>query len=91
MNNKEFIAALSSSMEMTVPETQKMVNDFVEELSCRFDESKDVVLHGFGVFELKKRAERLMVHPTGKKILVPPKLTLSFKLSETFKNKIKES
>ena len=30
-----------------------------------------------------------MVNPsTGKKMLVPPKLTISFKMSNTFKNKI---
>jgi DNA-binding protein HU-beta len=91
MNNKEFIAELSSEMGMNAQETQKMMRDFIEELSCSFDASKDVSLHGFGVFELKNRKERIIMNPaTGKKMLVPPKLSLSFKLSETFKNKIKE-
>lgn len=91
MNNKEFIAELSSSMGMNAKDTQKMMNDFIEELSCCFDESKDVTLHGFGVFELKNRKERIITNPSsGKKMLVPPKLSLSFKLSETLKNKIKE-
>ena len=91
MNNKEFIAELSSSMGMNAKDTQKMMNDFIEELSCCFDESKDVALHGFGVFELKNRKERIIMNPSsGKKMLVPPKLSLSFKLSETLKNKIKE-
>jgi len=91
MNNKEFIAELSSSMGMNVKDTQKMMSDFIEELSCRFDESKDVALHGFGVFELKNRKERIIMNPsTGKKMLVPPKFSLSFKLSGTLKNKIKE-
>lgn len=78
-------------MGMSAKDTQKMMNDFIEELSCCFDESKDVALHGFGVFELKNRKERIIMNPSsGKKMLVPPKLSLSFKLSETLKNKIKE-
>ena len=91
MNNREFIAELASSMDMGVKDTQQMVNHFIEELCLNFDESKDVALHGFGIFELKKRNERIIINPSsGKKMLVPPKLSLGFRLSGTFKNKMKQ-
>lgn len=91
MNNREFIAELSAGMGISTKDTQKMVNDFIEELSVMFDNSTDVAIHGFGTFELKKRNERIIMNPaTGKKMLVPPKLSLGFKLSSTFKNKMKQ-
>ncbi len=91
MNNREFIAELSTEMGLSAKDTQKMVNDFIEELSVMFDNSIDVAIHGFGTFELKKRNERIITNPaTGKKMLVPPKLSLNFKLSGTFKNKMKQ-
>ena len=32
MNNKEFIAELSSSMGMNAKDTQKMMNDFIQKV-----------------------------------------------------------
>lgn len=53
--------------------------------------SGDIVsLPGFGNFEPRKRNERIMSHPSskGKRLLVPPKLVVSFKPSSVLKNKI---
>ena len=91
MNNSEFIAELSAGMGISTKDTQKMMNDFIEELSVVLDNSVDVAIHGFGTFELKKRNERIIVNPsTGKKMLVPPKLSINFKLSSSVKNKMKQ-
>jgi nucleoid DNA-binding protein len=49
-----------------------------------------VQVPGFGTFEPKKRDERVMVHPsTGKRMLVPPKVVVGFKISNVLKAKIK--
>ncbi len=90
MNNREFIAALASKMEMNVRDTQKMMDETIDEMVNQFDEGNDLFFHGFGTFEVKKRNERIIVNPsTMKRMLVPPKLTLNFKWSETFRNKVK--
>lgn len=90
MTNKEFISALASETKMEPAATHKMMNDFIEEMVSCFDESKDIVVYGFGNFELKQRKERVMVNPsTGKTMLVPPKRTLNFKTSNTLKNKLR--
>lgn len=87
MNNREFLSELSSGMGISIKDTQKMMNDFIEESACLLNESKDVTIYGFGTFELKKRKERIIVNPSsGKKMLVPPKLSLNFKISPKLKN-----
>jgi nucleoid DNA-binding protein len=44
-----------------------------------------------GNLEVKKREERVCVHPaTGKRVLVPPKLIIKFKTSSVLKEKLKE-
>ena len=49
-----------------------------------------VSMPGFGTFEPKKRMEREAVHPSsGKRILIPPKLTMVFKPSTLLKQKIR--
>lgn len=90
MNNKEFIAQLSSAVGTDAKVTQRLVNEAIEELSVLFDRDGDVLVHGFGTFELKKRKERIIMNPaTMKRMLVPPKVSLTFKLSETMKSKLK--
>lgn len=90
MNNKEFIAQLSSVTGTDAKVTQRLVNEAVEELSALFDKDGDVLVHGFGTFELKKRKERIIINPASmKRMLVPPKVSLTFKLSESMKSKIK--
>lgn len=48
-----------------------------------------VSLPGFGCFEVRKRAERVAVHPgSGKRLLIPPKLALIFRPSMSLKQKV---
>ena len=90
MNNREFISALASKMGMNVGDTQKMMNDTIDEMVNQFDEGNELFFHGFGTFEVKKRNERVMVQPnTGKRMLVPPKVVLGFKVSNVLKSKLK--
>ena len=47
-----------------------------------------VAIPGFGSFEAKKR---ITVHPqSGKRLLVPPKITMTFKPSALLKQKLKD-
>jgi nucleoid DNA-binding protein len=50
-----------------------------------------VSIVNFGTLEVKKRNERISVHPnTGKKLLVPPKLVVRYKVSASLNKKLKE-
>ena len=90
MNNKEFIAELAERTGYSVKDTQKLAINLIDALGDAFQEDNSVLVPNFGVFETKKKMERVMVNPaTGQRMLVPPKLVLSFKPNQTWKDKLK--
>jgi DNA-binding protein HU-beta/integration host factor subunit alpha len=90
MNNKEFIAELAERTGYSVKDTQKLASNLIDALCDAFQEDNSVLVPNFGVFETKKKMERVMVNPaTGQRMLVPPKLVLSFKPNQTWKDKLK--
>ncbi|MEI7677255.1 MAG: HU family DNA-binding protein [Bacteroidales bacterium] len=90
MNNKELASQLSKKTGYSLAETQSLLTQTCELLGARFAEMDSLTIQGFGSFEVKKKHERLTVHPsTGKRLLIPPKLNLSFFASKLFKEKIK--
>ena len=90
MNNKQFIAELAQRMGYTAQHTQKMMHYVVDAMGDVFQEGATVTVQNFGNFEVKKKMERIIQNPaTGQRMLVPPKLTLSFKISPTWKDKLK--
>jgi DNA-binding protein HU-beta/integration host factor subunit alpha len=90
MNNKQFIADLAQRMGFTSQDTQKMMYQLIDAMGDTFQEGNVVAVQNFGSFEVKKKLERIMVAPTtGQRMLVPPKLTLNFKISPTWKDQIK--
>ena len=90
MNNKEFINQLSAKTGYDQKATQKLVNNIITAMSDAFVTDNSVIVPNFGVFETRKKMERIMVNPsTGQRMLVPPKLVLNFKPNQTWKDKLK--
>ena len=90
MNNKEFIAELASRTGFSAKDTQSLVNNIINAMGDAFQEDNAVLVPNFGVFETKKKMERIMVNPaSGQRMLVPPKLVLNFKPNQTMKDKLK--
>ena len=53
---------------------------------------KRVAVPSLGSFEPKKRMERITMHPsTGRRILIPPKLSVTFRPSTMLKLKVRQS
>ena len=90
MNNKEYINELAHRSGYTQEVTRKLVHDVVAEMTDRLGESETVSIAGFGSFEVKKRLERILVNPSTKqRMLVPPKMVLSFRPVASVKEKLK--
>ena len=90
MNNKEFIAELAERTGYSPKDTQKLAGNLIDATGDAFQEDNSILVPNFGVFETKKKMERIMVNPaTGQRMLVPPKLVLSFKPNQTWKDKLK--
>ena len=91
MNNKEFVTILAGRVGMKVSEAQKTLDAMVSLMGVEFQEGNSVAMANFGTFEVKKKLERIMVNPTtGQRMLVPPKLALTFKPNPTWKDMIKK-
>lgn len=90
MNNKDFINRISSRLEMSAKDVQRLTNVFITEMAEKLDEGNTLTIQGFGSFEVKKKLERIVINPTTKqRMLVPPKLVLSYKPSPILKDKLK--
>lgn len=90
MNNKSFITELSDRSGYTQDDTQKMVNTVVDTMTDTFQNGDIVSIPGFGSFEVKKRLERVVINPgTKQRMLVPPKLVLSFRPIASLKEQLK--
>lgn len=89
MNNKEFLSAIARKGQLPSRVVNQQVAALVGELTLALEDEQTVSISSFGNFEVKKRLERVIVNPTtGQRMLVPPKLVVAFKPSQTFKSKI---
>jgi len=92
MNNKELISALASRLNKTPKQAEELLNVSVSLMKDEFSKGNSLSFQGFGTLEVQKKEERIVVNPsTKKRMLVPPKLALAFKLSPTFKEKLNPS
>ena len=63
---------------------------YQEDCNLSLLEGKTIAIQGFGTFEVKKKMERISVNPTTQqRMLIPPKLVLSYKPSTNLKEKFK--
>ena len=91
MNNKEFISSLSQKESLSQRDAQMLVNHLVAELVTQFESGNQLAIQNFGQFEVKKKMERVVTNPsTGLRMLVPPKLVLSFKPSSNLKGRMQK-
>ena len=89
MNNKEFISALSSKTGYSSKEVAQMAADVVNTITSELTEENTVGITGFGTFEVKKKLERVLVNPSTKqRMLVPPKMVVSFKPNTGMKDMV---
>lgn len=90
MDNKTFISQLAERLGRDIDEVALITKLLGNTIAECVRDGDVVTVPAFGSFEQKKRLERITVHPSsGKKIMVPPKLSLVFKPSTLLKQKVK--
>lgn len=90
MNNKEFTSELAERLGYTIKDTSELMNSLLSSMTQELEEGNVIAIQGFGSFEVKKKAERISINPASKQhMLVPPKLVLSYRPSNTLKDKFK--
>lgn len=91
MNNKELTGELARRLGYTNKDAAQLVASMVAIMGEELQEGKTLTFQGFGTFEVKKKLERIVVNPaTRQRLLVPPKLVLSYKPDNFLKEKFKK-
>lgn len=92
MDYKELVDNISQKLGRDAADVGKLMDALCGAIEQSCGALDSVAIPGFGNFEAKKRNERIVVHPsTGKRMLVPPKVTLTFKVSNVLKNRMKNA
>lgn len=90
MNNKELTSELAKRLGYTVKDTASLLQQTVEAMTQKLQDGCAVGMTGFGTLEVRKKMERIAVNPaTGQRMLVPPKLVLTYKPASSLKEKFK--
>lgn len=88
MNNKEFISELSRRFVYTNKDTTQLVSSVISIMTQQLQDGNTVAIQGFGTFEVRKKLERISINPaTQQRMLIPPKLVLTYKPSAILKEK----
>lgn len=63
MNNKEFISELSRKLGYTNKDTSQLVSSVIGVMTQELQDGNNIVIQGFGTFEVKKKLERISINP----------------------------
>ncbi|MDR2682945.1 MAG: HU family DNA-binding protein [Dysgonamonadaceae bacterium] len=90
MNSTELTTVLAQKLLLSKTEVTRRLEDAVSVITSELLNNNAVALHNLGTLEVKKREERISVHPaSGKRMLVPPKLIVKFKTANTLKDRVR--
>ena len=90
MNTTELTSSLAQKLLLSKTEVARRLEYTVLAVTAKLLENCSVSFYSFGILEVKKREERISVNPaSGKRMLVPPKLVIKFKMSNSLKDKLK--
>lgn len=91
MTNQELIAALAKRLEWTQKQTAEVLETTVSIMRSNLEDHNSINIQGFGLFETKKKSERISVNPVSKqRFLIPPKISLAFRPGQTIKDNLKK-
>lgn len=91
MTNQELVATLAKRLGWTQRQTSEMLEATVSIINSNLEDNNSINIQGFGLFETKKKSERISVNPVSKqRFLVPPKISLTFRPGQTIKDNLKK-
>ena len=91
MTKQELVKSISTQVPTKYNEVEKIVDLTFNKIMESLVNGDKVTISGFGSFEVKKKLERVVVNPiTKQRMLVPPKIVVSFKPNNILKDKINQ-
>lgn len=89
MNNKEFISELSRKLGYTNKDTSQLVSSVIGVMTQELQDGNNIVIQGFGTFEVKKKLERISINPaTQQRMLIPPQVSADLQTQCNLKRKV---
>lgn len=77
-------------MGYTIKDTSELIGSLLSSMTQELEEGNVIAVQGFGSFEVKRKRNEFPINPASKqRMLVPPKLVLSYRPSNTLKDKFK--
>lgn len=90
MDNKKLTEGLAGKLGRSTQDINKLLDAFTAVVADRCGQLDSIAIPSFGTFEAKKKNERIVVNPSnGKRMLVPPRIAVSFKISNVLKSRLK--
>ena len=90
MTHKELGSEMAQRLDWTQAKVSETVDHVVRIMNERLSEDAQISIYNFGVFETKKKSERISVNPqSGKRYLVPPSIVATFKPATALKEQLK--
>lgn len=89
MNKSDIVKGLANRVSVPIPQAEKLVNEVLDLIGLSLACGEDVMLSGFGKFEVRQRRAVVRRNPkTGEEVKVPPKVSLGFKPSPNLKDRM---
>lgn len=91
MDNKTLVDVLSKRLDISRDTVVSLIEGLTEVVGECGAGLSGISVPAFGTFEPRKRMERVAVHPaSGKRLLVPPKIVMTFRPASNLKQRIKD-
>ena len=89
MTNKEFLEKVSQKTSFEMEDVKELSSSLIGAVLDGIADGNSVTIQGFGSFEPREKARRKIYNPTTKEyMVVPPKTTLSYKMSAALKDRL---
>lgn len=92
VTKKDIIDRIAERTKEPRAVVKKAVQEFLEQVIAELRRGNRLEFRDFGVFELKRRAARVAQNPkTLKRVEVPPKVTVKFKVGRLMRESLERS
>lgn len=92
MDNKTLLDNVAASVDCPNEKAAALQAALCSVIADALTDADVVAIPSFGNFESKKRLERVSVHPaSGKRMLIPPKMVVSFRPSAILKGRLRDT
>ena len=91
MENKEFITKLAKKMNREAKDVSALLDGLSQVFKENLSNLDSIAIPAFGEFYTEKEDEKISIdHSSGKRLLLPPQISISFKPSTIMKKRFLE-